>query len=146
MKITRGIKISKVFIPTILNKAKPQNTHPVRRERDALQIAKKTWNNLNSYLTWELIQMLQRIGKASIRPWTSSGTWKICRTQHRMTQPLWVLLLVLQSPEQGEDGGRQQPRDPLGRCYRAITVPCYRENLSYPADEWLRQIWNISSF
>lgn len=42
-----------------------------------------------------------------------------------------VLLLVLQSAEQGEDGGLQQSKDPLGRCCRAITVPCYRENLFF---------------
>lgn len=50
-------------------KKKKQNKKNASRERDVLHISKKTGSNPNFYLTRELIQMFQTLGKASVRPW-----------------------------------------------------------------------------
>lgn len=126
MKITRGIKISKVWHSYNLKQSK-STKYTSRQERCFTQ----HWENMKR--SQFLSDMRANANSPNNRKClsqatTSSSTWKICRTWWCRTQELWVPLHVLQSAEQGEDRGLQHPRDLLGRCYRAITVPCYREN------------------
>lgn len=129
MKITGGIKTLKVWHSYNLKQSKATK-YTSRQERQMLCTSLKNVKQSqflpdvrapNSKKNFcQVLDLLRHL----------ENLWK---TQWCRTRELWVLLLALQSTEQGEDGGLQQPRDLLGRYYRAITVPCYREKVFLPS-------------